>query len=133
MIRYKLYQLFAGLFFSSMVFAMETQIIDVNMSQPQFVVVFPANPTTGYQWTILSYDKTKISLMSSVYQTPTKQQIGTGGKMIFTFKAIPGQTYPMSSQIKFKYVRPWDPNHGTFTDVIVNVNKALPKPLIQNQ
>ncbi|MDP3704851.1 MAG: protease inhibitor I42 family protein [Legionellaceae bacterium] len=134
MSKLRAHQMLAGLFFSGTLFAADAQIIEVTMDKPQFVVMLPANPTTGYQWTIISYDKTKIGFVKSVFQTPTKQQImGAGGKMIFTFTARSSNKYPASSKIKFKYVRPWDPNYGTFTDVIVNVNKALPKPLTKNQ
>jgi len=122
-----------GLLVSSTLFAVQTQTITIGPTQSQFTVTLPANPTTGFQWRIISYDKTKIALVKSVYETPTRQQIGAGGKMIFTFKTIPGDVYPQSSTIHFMYARSWDPNQGTARDVVVNVNTAPQKPSAKTQ
>src|SRR5690348_9410371 len=80
---------------------------DINMkastTKPSFVVTLAANPTTGYQWAVVSYDKNLFSLSSSKYIKPQTNLIGSGGQMVYTFILNKGKTYPKKTNLLFKY------------------------------
>ena len=42
-------------------------VVVVPPKQATFAVALPANPTTGYQWTVVTYDKTKLVLLGQKY------------------------------------------------------------------
>ena len=71
----------------------------------EFAITLESNRTTGYLWQIAQdIDKTVIELIKSEYIPNDTKLIGSGGKEIWTFKAIkPGKT-----TIFFQYVRPWE-------------------------
>lgn len=94
--------------------------IKVSNQQSSFVVNLEANPTTGYQWEVVSYDKALLTLKSSVYQRPDTKLIGAGGQMLFTFTVNKGKTHPKSTKLVFKYARPWEKDTGTLQKVVVN-------------
>ena len=98
----------------------DTMAINVNTAQPQFQFNLPANPTTGYQWTVTDYDKSLLQLVSSQYIRPQSKLMGAGGQMLFTFALVPGQTYPASTDIHLKYAQPWEPQNGSLKTVTVN-------------
>ncbi len=85
----------------------------VNGSKPQFEVTLASNPTTGYQWTVTSFDKNRFKLTGSHYVAPKTRLIGQGGKMTFTFALINGKNYPTTTQMLFNYSRPWEANKGS--------------------
>lgn len=66
-----------------------------------------ANATTGYEWQIASpIDDKLINLVSSEYVPYKTGLVGSGGKSIWTFKAI----HAGKAHISFKYIRPWEKN-----------------------
>lgn len=107
--------------------AQANEPISMNVSKDQhsFVVTLAANPTTGYQWSVIQFDKQLLKLNSSAYQNPSTQLIGAGGSMLFTFK-IKKTSYPDSTKLKFKYARPWE-KEGTGTIQTVIVHFVEPK------
>lgn len=100
--------------------AADTMTLNVNASQSQFSVTLPSNPTTGYQWTVKKYDNSFLKLIASEYLAPQTKLIGAGGQMQFKFELESGKPHPASTQIQFKYERPWEPNKGTLKTVTVN-------------
>ena len=104
--------------------AAETLSINVDPSNPQFVVKLAANPTTGYHWTVTSYDKKILQLTNSHYVAPQTKLIGAGGEMTFTFTQVKGKTYPQSTLISFTYARPWDLKSTTLKQVTINFTKT---------
>ncbi|CEK10981.1 protease inhibitor I42 family protein [Legionella hackeliae] len=94
--------------------------LNVNPNQNQFVVTLPANPTTGYQWTVEKYDKSILKLLSSKYVSAQTKLIGAGGQMLFTFQLLKEKAYPQSTSMQFKYARPWEPETGSLKQVVVN-------------
>ncbi|KTD59263.1 protease inhibitor I42 family protein [Legionella shakespearei] len=94
--------------------------IDVNSNNKNFTVSLNANPTTGYQWKVVSFDKGLLTLSGSQYQKPNNKLIGAGGKMLFTFTLNKGKTYPAKTDMVFKYARPWEDKGGTVQKVTVN-------------
>lgn len=92
--------------------------LHVDNNQSLFVVTLPANPTTGYQWQIKSYDKNLVTLKDSQY-VKSSTAIGGGGTMIYQFSLINGKNWPKSTSLTFTYLRPWEKNQGTDTVVTV--------------
>lgn len=76
----------------------------------KFVITMDANATTGYEWQLANpIDDNLIKLVSSIYNPYKTGRLGSGGKSIWTFKAVrAGKT-----QISFKYIRPWEKNTRT--------------------
>src|SRR5437870_545713 len=64
----------------------KTDII-IQPKTSEFEIIQPANPTTGYRWTLISYDKHLLELIRSNYENKKPQLIGSGGKMSWIFKA----------------------------------------------
>lgn len=98
--------------------------MNVNSSDTSFVVKLDSNPTTGYQWKVVHFDKNLLTLTSSEYQMPKTQLIGAGGQMFFAFTLNKGKKYPASTKMVFKYQRSWEPNSGMVKNVTVNFVKT---------
>lgn len=103
--------------------ATDTMSINVDPNQTQFVITLPANPTTGYQWTVKKYDKSFLQLISSHYVAPQTKLIGAGGNMLFTFELIKGKAYPQNTEMLFKYAQPWSLKNSTLKKVSINFSK----------
>jgi predicted secreted protein len=62
------------------------------------------NPTTGYGWGQLDFDKERLGLESDAYTPAGGTGVGGGGSHRFVFRAkARGAT-----TIRFEYTRPWD-------------------------
>jgi inhibitor of cysteine peptidase len=97
--------------------------LDASVNENQFTVTLPANPTTGFQWTVENYDKSFLKLVASRYMAPHTQLMGAGGQMSFTFQLIDGRSYPQNTTILFKYARSWEPETRTMKKVTVHFTK----------
>jgi inhibitor of cysteine peptidase len=100
--------------------ANEVLTLNVPTAQTQFVVTLPANPTTGFQWQVLDFDKELLTLSASTYQKNTSKLIGSGGQMLFTFTLNKGKVYPQQTKMTFSYSRQWESHSGTEQHVEVN-------------
>ncbi len=98
--------------------------MNVDVNDPSFVVTLPANPTTGFQWSIVRFDKNLLTLRSSNYERPKTNLIGAGGQMHFTFTRQKGKSYPESTVIVLKYARSWEPDTATLKSIQVNFVKS---------
>ena len=107
------------IFFSISVWASETMHIQVPVKQKQFNVTLPANPSTGYHWTVQYYDRNVLNLVQGKYIAPNTRLLGAGGKMVYTFSLRPGKSYPENTRMILKYARPWEPAQGSVTNVYV--------------
>jgi len=90
-------------------FGQEEQEDTVNAIQASvgkdFIIVLDANATTGYSWVLaLPIDESQIKLVSSEYVPANTGLVGSGGKSIWTFKALRAG----KAKISFKYVRSWE-------------------------
>jgi inhibitor of cysteine peptidase len=95
-------------FLFSVAFATPSSMdIHVDNNQDHFVISLTANPTTGYQWQLLTYDKTIITLTSSQY-LKNNSLLGAGGTMVFEFDKVNNATWPKKTQLLFQYIRPWE-------------------------
>lgn len=71
----------------------------------EFVITMDANATTGYGWQLAKpIDDNLIKLVSSEYVQDKTELVGSGGKSIWTFKAVQAG----KAQLFFKYIRPWE-------------------------
>lgn len=84
--------------------------ININTKSSSFIIPLHANATTGYQWSLVSFDKDIFHLISSEYEQSNTQLVGKGGMMVFRFALNKKQTYPQSSNFIFKYGRSWEPS-----------------------
>jgi len=69
-----------------------------------FQVLLNANPTTGFDWRILSYDSTIIEVKHKSFIKSYTQRMGAPGKQVFKFKAIAAG----ATDLRLIYVRPWE-------------------------
>lgn len=106
--------------FSVLSYANNDVVMKVSSKDPSFVVSLAANPTTGYQWSVVKFDKNLLTLSNSIYEKPQTNLIGAGGKMLFIFNLNKGKTYPAQTKMVFKYARSWEPDSGTIKKVTIN-------------
>jgi len=88
------------------------KIIIVNSLSPQFEIIQSANATTGYSWVLRNYDKKLLTLVESHYIPSKSQLAGSGGKMLWAFKATPKAFEQSGTETKIllTYARSWAPN-----------------------
>jgi len=98
--------------------------INVDPGQSRFLIALPANPSTGYQWSIKGYDRAVINMIHSEYRAPNQPLIGSGGTMYYTFEVIGTSDLPATTIITFEYGRPWEKTAIKQKQVVV-VNFAL--------
>ncbi len=110
--------------FSMMIHADDNLTMNVNVNDPSFIVTLPANPTTGFQWSVVRFDNDLLTLRSSAYERPKTNLIGAGGQMHFTFARQKGKSYPDSTVIVLKYARSWEPDTATLKSIKVNFIKT---------
>ena len=103
--------------------AADPLIMNVDPANQQFVVTLPANPTTGYQWTVTTYNKKLLKMTGSHFDAPQTKLIGAGGKMTFIFELLKGKSYPESTLMTFTYARSWEPKSAMLQQVTVNFTK----------
>lgn len=101
------------------VYSQKQLTLHANTVARVFQVTLPANPTTGYQWKITTYDKTKFLLKSQRYIRPESTLIGAGGETIFFFQLRDGQSYPRQTSMVFSYAQPWNASTATPKKVTV--------------
>lgn len=92
--------------------------VRVDKNQTSFSVTLPANPTTGFQWTVKQYDKQLLKLQTSHYIAPHTKRMGAGGDMTFIFSRLPDKLHSKSTTILFRYARSWEPvTSGTLKQI----------------
>nr|WP_238584424.1 protease inhibitor I42 family protein [Legionella gratiana] len=104
--------------------ANDNPTLDVNVSSPSFEVTLPANPTTGFKWSIIHFDKKLLTLSNSFYERPKTNLMGAGGQMHFIFTLQKGKNYPANTNILLKYERSWEPSSATIKNIKVNFVKT---------
>jgi len=95
-------------------------ILGVSARQSSFPISLSANPTTGYEWSVVDFDKNLLTLSGAQFVKPDTDLIGAGGHTIFTFSLNAGESYPAKTKMVFKYARSWDENSATIKNVTVN-------------
>lgn len=83
-----------------------------------FSLLLPANPTTGYGWTLASSGKSQtLQPLGHQYHPASTPALGAGGEEHWSFRAnTPGQ-----SVLNFSYQRPWEKNLPPAKTLVVTV------------
>ena len=77
----------------------------VDIRQDETVsITLPENATTGYSWTVESYDKELFNELFSEAHYPATTAVGSGGEVGFIFKGKKSGT----GDIKLKHWRSWE-------------------------
>ena len=82
----------------------KAELIHAKVNEP-FTISLPANPTTGYEWTV-DYDYVLLKKESAQYESAIAEpvRVGAGGSSVFVFTPLmPGKT-----TIYFVYKRSWE-------------------------
>lgn len=106
------------------VFAQRSQSIHLSPHENTFEIVLAANPSTGYQWTVIDFNKKLLKLQSSFFEQPKTKLIGAGGSMHFVFTLRARSKHPRATVIHFKYARDWEQNNISFKQVNVFFNQS---------
>lgn len=93
----------------------------ISAKEEIFTITLPANPTTGFLWSVSDYDKNLFELVEQNYITSNSNLIGAGGNSIFKFKIKKQSKYPNFSIIKFKYSRSWEAKSAIYKDILVQI------------
>ena len=101
----------------------DDETMTVNAKASELIINLPANPTTGFQWSIVKYDHALLTLSSSTYEKPKTNLVGAGGQMHYVFQLNKGSVAPKSTELKFKYGRSWEPKTATLKTIKVNFVK----------
>lgn len=99
--------------------------IIVKKSSPEFTIIMQSNPTTGYSWSLKSYDSNIVMPVSRKYYPPVnKKLIGAGGHEKWTFRIKPeGFVVPQTTSVTLIYSRPSDQQGAQITNFkVVTVN-----------
>ncbi|HPI74464.1 MAG TPA: protease inhibitor I42 family protein [bacterium] len=69
-----------------------------------FQLLLNANPTTGFDWRIVSYDSAIIQIKQKSFIQSETHRMGAPGKQVFKFKAIAAG----ATDLRLIYARPWE-------------------------
>lgn len=84
-------------------FGAEPQVLVLKNSMLAFKL--KANPSTGYRWKVVSFDKSELQFIKSNYLAADNHLMGSSGFQQFYFKRLKHQ--PLQTKIKLIYHRPW--------------------------
>src|SRR3989338_8045906 len=99
--------------------AKDTKTIHVQSSQKVIEITLPANPSTGYQWSLDNYDHSLLKLQSQRYEASQPKLIGASGISIFTFEKLDKNSYPKKTAVTLQYGRSWEPSTATQTIIVI--------------
>lgn len=109
------------LFASFSLYAGNPIYLNISPSQKNIVISLKTNPSTGFSWSIKSYDQTILKLNKTTYEAPHNkpQVLGASGKIHYIFDII-ATPHAKNTKIIFIYQRPWEPKTGVIQKVIIN-------------
>jgi len=94
-------------------FSDSSQVITIIPPMKGFIISLPANPTTGYQWTVKQYDSTMLTLDKQDYLRSTSQLVGAGGHARLYFSVNPvvlNTKQEKTTSVILLYARSFAPN-----------------------
>ncbi len=91
----------------------ESLEMTVDKKATRFTISLPANPTTGYQWQVIRFDKKHFSHVKHEYVANKPILMGSPGKMLFVFERTADAESPSCTEMIFRYQRPWE---GSYID-----------------
>lgn len=90
-----------------------SQIIIVSPQQNTFSVILPSNPSTGFSWTLKTYDGRLLQPVGHQYVPPKGLRPGASGYDIWQFQGSSQLVnQPQATTIKMIYQRPWNQEVG---------------------
>lgn len=107
------------------VFNSPKNAIVVTQKEPVFTITLQSNPTTGFSWNLISYDKNLVELLNHKYVAPeNKKLMGAPGYEIWVFKAKKA-TYAVNQvgHVVMSYARPWTKEGATKESFMIIVKK----------
>lgn len=107
------------------IFTSHKKPIIVSQQNPTFTITQQSNPTTGFSWKLISYDKNLMTFVSHKYVPPeNKKLMGAPGYEVWTFTAVkPTVPYAVNQvgHIRMEYARPWTQQQVTKRNFVVIV------------
>jgi predicted secreted protein len=99
----------------------------VTPNKPQVSIVLETNPSTGYSWSVASFDKRLLTLKSHKILPNKSNMMGapTLEQWIFDVNKTAFGS-PKTTLVRFKYARPWDQTTGTYRVVRVLIRGNNP-------
>src|SRR3989338_3132934 len=75
-----------------------------------FTITLQSNPTTGFSWKLVSYDKNLMAFVGHRYYPPTnKKLMGAPGYEVWTFQANKGNyAINVVGHVRMTYARSWE-------------------------
>lgn len=106
-------------------YAGKMPVVPVAATVNEFVISLPANPSTGFSWTVVNYDKKIIKFIKAKYRANKNSRhfVGAGGVSDFYFACLPGIQRPNSTDVELKYARSWEKKSSVITKVVVVFTK----------
>ncbi|MCK4609242.1 MAG: protease inhibitor I42 family protein [Gammaproteobacteria bacterium] len=90
-------------------FSNSNKPIPVTKSNPSFSLKLKSNPSTGFSWYLIDYDKNLLQPVRHKYYAPDSKLAGAWGYEEWTFRVKPeGFTVPQVINLQLAYIRPWD-------------------------
>lgn len=92
-------------------------------TSPEISFKLKANPSTGYSWFLMNYDKNLLKPLSAKYNPPEKNMPGAPGYMLWRFRVNASAfVVPRATKIELLYARPWElaKGHQKKIDVIIH-------------
>jgi inhibitor of cysteine peptidase len=83
----------------------------------KFKIELQSNPSTGYRWHLVFFNRSILKLLSSEFAPKTANQIGTTGIQRFEFEA----TKEGTTIIRLIYRRPWEREIKKADEYFVNI------------
>jgi len=83
----------------------------------KFTINLQSNPSTGYRWHLLYFDKSILKLITPEFAPKPTNQIGTAGIQQFNFEA----TKEGTTNIRLGYKRSWETETMKSNEFFVNV------------
>lgn len=110
----------------TIVFSDPAKTIMVKKSNPVFNIILQSNPTTGYSWSLKSYDSNLIVPVKHKFYPPeNKKLVGAPGYERWTFRVkTEGFTVPQLTSITLIYLRPWEEQGAQAVNFKVVTNDA---------
>jgi inhibitor of cysteine peptidase len=72
--------------------------------QMEFEISLPANPSTGFTWTVVDSQNSIVRQVDDVKFNAESAKMGASGEQVFRFIA----SQPGKTQLKLVYHRPWE-------------------------
>lgn len=85
-----------------------------------FEVFLPANPTTGYQWSVQGFDRERFKLTKDTFVNANYSRAGAPGVHVYFFDLREGVECPKDTTICFSYARAWEPDAGVCKQVSIS-------------